>query len=154
MSRKSVADPSVTGRQPSPKSAEAQSPIRVTRRTCASSPEAAAEATSGITAQAKPDPMMNSTKKIVPPSTSAASASTEYQPSITASVRLIANCARWLPTSGSPSPSTARRCWRYVRGVGIVSPYADPRDARKARCPGRAGPLSAPPRSAPRRGRG
>jgi len=94
MSRNSVAAPSVAGRQASAKSAEAQSPIRVTRRTCASSPDEAAVATIGITAQANPDPMMKSTKKSVPPSTSAASASTEYQPSITASVRVIANCAR------------------------------------------------------------
>src|SRR6056297_1193828 len=122
-SRKSAPEPSVTGRQASPNIAEAQSPIRVTRRTCASSPEEAAEATIGITAQANPDPMMNSTKKSVPPSTSAASASTEYQPSITASVSVIANCARWLPTSGRPRPRTARKCWRYARGCGMELPY-------------------------------
>ncbi len=39
------------------------------------SPDEAAEATIGITAQARPEPMMNSTKNSVPPSTSAASAS-------------------------------------------------------------------------------
>jgi len=62
-----------TGTVSSPKAIETQSPIRVTRRSCASSPAPAAAATSGITAQANPVPSRNSTKNSAPPSTSAAS---------------------------------------------------------------------------------
>jgi len=95
---------------------DSHSAMRVARRTCWSSPASAAEATSGVTACAKPDPTMNVRKKNVPAMVDAASAVTEYHPSMIVSVIWIANCARWLRTSGIPSFNTAR-----VWSVGVVA---------------------------------
>ncbi len=116
-SRKSGSASSSGPSETSPAAAESHSPMRATRRICTVSPCAAALATSGITAQAKPDPTRKSTRKSATASTEAASASTSYQPSISVSVRWMANWARWLPMSGSPRVRMARR-W----APGLVSP--------------------------------
>ena len=83
--------------------------MRVTRRTWVSSPASAAAATSGVTAKAKPDPIMNTTKNSVVAIVAAASAATSYQPSIIVSVIWIANCAIFDAISGKPSLRIARR---------------------------------------------
>jgi len=83
-------------------------PMRVSRRTCASSPRPRALATIGMTAWANPEPRMKTTKKLDAPNTPAASAATEYQPSMIVSTTCSDICARWLPISGRPSVSVAR----------------------------------------------
>ena len=95
--------------------------MRVTRRTCWLCPADSASATIGITAQAKPDPNRNSTKNTIPARTCAASAVTSYQPSISASVSEIENCATWLRIKGSPSTAIARMC--CVGVIGMLMPW-------------------------------
>ena len=119
MASSSGSDQISAGITKMPYSIEIHIPMRVTRRTRVSLPCATALATIGSTAKANPDPTMNSTKKIENASVAAASACTSYQPSIRLSVSPMAICARWLPINGRPSTSSARACWRYVRGAVI-----------------------------------
>jgi hypothetical protein len=95
--------------------------MRVARRTRCASPCAAAAATSGITALANPAPTMKTMKKLVDPSTTAASSTTPYQPTMIVSVTCSAICARWLPISGRPSARVARAWPAGVSGGRRVS---------------------------------
>ena len=80
--------------------------IRTILRTLHVNPPPSALAASDIAAIANPEPTMKMIMNIVLPRTPAASASTPYQPSITASAKCVEDCARLLPMIGSASART------------------------------------------------
>ena len=121
-----------TGRLSRLKAMPSQRPIRVTRRTCIRVTVAGGRRHHRHDGKSeKPMPTIRMTWKNEPPSATAASSSTPYQPIMTVSVSVISTCASWPPISGPPI--TERRA--DMLGQRHEAPYSPARAPPQGRAP-------------------